>query len=559
MTRADRLTRRLGAAALAAMIALLASCGGGSTVATTGGVGTGGTGISSGTVTGFGSLVLDGTPYSSASPVYYTSTDQDEKTQTASTAVNLGDQLQIRLDAQGQPSQVVIDPDLVGPVANLGANGFTVNGVPVTVNANPAAGPVTYYTGLSDFSSLHNGMQVEVHGAYGQTAGGLGFIQATRIAQLPSTNPVRRLTGVVSQLDAASGRFLLGQTPVQTSASTVIRPSGVALANGQLVNVWSNTPPAADGTVLAGAVNIRTLLGVSGPVQVGGLVSQLAGARFQVAGVPVDAGATNLVSAVQAIANGEYVVVQGRSDPSTGVLIASSLRTYASHPAQVELRGTITGFVDASNFLVRGVPVDASAAHVVFAGGAASTLRNGVYVDVIGQVGGNAGNVVSASQVTVLSRAPDGGTVDYQGTVSTVDPSNRTFTLVVQDDGASQSLQVMLAPNVVFEHGTAAQLVAGASVEVEATQTASGLLAYTVSFQQVSSAAGSGEGAPSKVLETKGTLYNLSATSFQLNGLTIQINGAVVKGGTLANGVKVEVSFIQSGGQNLAQQISIDD
>ncbi|MGC9161859.1 hypothetical protein, partial [Acidithiobacillus sp.] len=68
----------------------------------------------------------------------------------------------------------------------------------------------------------------------------------------------------------------------------------------------------------------------------------------------------------------------------------------------------------------------------------------------------------------------------------------------------------------------------------------------------------SSEGSAASVLETKGTLYNLTNTSFEVNALTIQINGVTPKGGTLVNGAKVEVSFIQSGGQNLAQQISLD-
>jgi len=549
--------RNLGAAALVLLVALLASCGGGSSVATTGGVGTGGTGISTGTVTGFGSVVLDGTPYNSASPVYYAGTDQDEKAQTASTAVNLGDQLEIRLDAQGHPSKVVIDPDLMGPVANLGASSFTVNGVLVTVNNNAAAGPVTYYTGLNDFSSLQNGMQVEVHGSYGQSASGQGYIQATRIEQLPSSNPVTRLTGVVSNLDAASGSFQIGTTLVQTRPSTVVTPSGMALANGEVVNVWSNTPSAANGAIAAGAVNIHTLRGVSGPAQVGGLVSQLSGSRFQVCGIQVDASAAGLANTVQGLTNGAYVVVQGQSDASTGVLTATSLRTAASSPTQVELRGTITGYVSPSNFLVRGVPVDASAANVMFSGGTAASLRNGVFVDVIGQVGSGNGNLVTASRVSLLSHAPDGGTVDYQGTVSAVNPASGVFSLTVQDDGVTQTVQVTLAPNVVFSNGSASQLINGASVEIEATQTASGLLAYSVSFQGVTAPSGSSDGS-SSVLETKGTLYNLTATSFEVNALTIQINGVTPKDGTLVNGAKVEVSFIQSGGQNLAQQISLD-
>jgi len=550
--------RSLGSAALALLVALLASCGGGSTVATTGGVGTGGTGISTGTVTGFGSVVLDGTAYNSASPVYYAGTDQDVEAQTASTAVNLGDQLEIRLDAQGQPSKVVIDPDLIGAVTSLGVGSFTVNGVLVTVNSNAAAGPVTYYSGLNDFSSLQLGMQVEVHGAYGQTTSGQGFIQATRIAQLPGSNPVTRLTGVVSHLDAAGGSFQIGTTLVQTSASTVVTPSGVQLANGQLVNVWSNTPPAANGAIAAGAVSVRTLRGVSGPAQVGGLVAQLSGSRFQVGGIPVDASAASLASTVQGLTNGAYVVVQGQSDASTGILTATTVRSYADQPAQVELRGTITGYVSASNFLVRGVPVDASAANVAFSGGTAASLRNGVYVDVVGQVANGNGNLVTASSVNLLSRAPDGGTVDYQGTVGAVNLAGGTFTLTAQDDGATQTLQVTLAPNAVFSNGTAAQLISGASVEIEATQTANGLLAYSVSFQGVTGASSSSEGSAASVLETKGTLYNLTNTSFEVNALTIQINGVTPKGGTLVNGAKVEVSFIQSGGQNLAQQISLD-
>ncbi|MGC8508420.1 MAG: DUF5666 domain-containing protein [Thiomonas sp.] len=550
--------RSLGAAALALLVALLASCGGGSTVATTGGVGTGGTGISTGTVTGFGSVVLDGTAYNSASPVYYAGTDQDVEAQTASTAVNLGDQLEIRLDAQGHPSKVVIDPDLIGAVTSLGANSFTVNGVLVMVNSNAAAGPVTYYSGLNDFSSLQLGMQVEVHGAYGQTASGQGYLQATRIAQLPGSNPVTRLTGVVSHLDAAGGSFQIGTTLVQTSASTVVTPSGMQLANGQLVNVWSNTPPAANGAIAAGAVSVRTLRGVSGPAQVGGLVAQLSGSRFQVGGIPVDASAASLASTVQGLTNGAYVVVQGQSDATTGILTATTVRSYADQPAQVELRGTITGYVSASNFLVRGVPVDASAANVVFSGGTAASLRNGVYVDVVGQVANGNGNLVTASSVNLLSRAPDGGTVDYQGTVGAVNLPGGTFTLTAQDDGATQTLQVTLAPNAVFSNGTAAQLISGASVEIEATQTANGLLAYSVSFQGVTGASSSSEGSAASVLETKGTLYNLTNTSFEVNALTIQINGVTPKGGTLVNGAKVEVSFIQSGGQNLAQQISLD-
>ena len=543
----------LGLAALLSV--LLTSCGGGSTVASSGGVGTGGTGLSFGTVTGFGSVVLDGTPYNSAAPQYFASSDLGDATPAAATAVQLGNQLRIALNAQGTPSMVLIEPELMGPVANLTPAGFSVNGVAVQVNTNPAAGPVTYYSGLTDYAGLSTGMPVEVHGAWGVDANGQGYVQATLIEQLPATNTITCLTGVVSRWQAASGTFQIGSTTVQLGAATSITPAGQSLADGQLVHLWSPGPPSASGTLLAGVVRIRTLQGVGGPVQLGGLVSQLSGTRLQVAGVTVDAGAPALAAAVQGLALGEYVVVQGQADGATGVLTASSVRAYATRPAEVELRGTITGFVSPGNFLVRGVPVDASGAGVVFSAGGAASLGNGVFVDILGQIGGGSANVVTASSVTVLAHAPDGGTVDYQGTVSALNTASGTFTLTWQQEGVTNTAQVTLAPNVAFSNGAAAQLVNGASVEIEATSSPSAaLLAYSVAFQSV----GSGDGTSASTRQTQGVVYNLTSTSLQLNALTIQINGVVPKGGTLANGLSVEVSFTPSGNQNLANAISID-
>lgn len=550
--------------AICALLSLaLASCGGGGTFAS-GGVGTGGTGISSGTVTGFGSVVVDGTAYSSATPQYFNGNDQEDAALAPSTAVQLGDQLRVQLDAQGNPSTVIIEPDLIGAVAGLNnrpaasANGFTVNGVGVRVNNNPAAGPVTYYSGLAGYGDLSSGMQVEVHGAYGIDAGG-AYIQATLIEQLPSSNPVTRITGVVSNLDSTADTFQIGNTSVQFSASTALVPSGASLANGQLVNVWSNVSANANGAIVAGAIRIRTLQGLSGSAQIGGLVSMLAGNHFQVSGVPIDASAPSLASALLALADGEYVVVQGQVDPTTGVVKASSIRPYSVQPAQVELRGTITAYVSPSNFLVRGVPVNASPASFAPSGTTTASLGNGVFVDIVGSIGSGTGNVVTASAVTVLSAPPDGGTVDYQGTVSNLDAAHGTFTLTWQHEGGiPASSSVTLAPNVVYSNGTASQLTNGANVEIEATNTAGGLLAYSVSFRNTGQSSGSG------TTETSGVVYNYSYNtssstgSFQINGLTITIPSNVPPPPGFGNGVKAEVSFTTSNGKNVAQRIGID-
>ena len=96
---------------------LLISCGGGTTDLS--GVGTGGTGITSGTVTGFGSILIDGDLYGSATGDYLEGDDDDEASLVSALSVDLGEQLQIQLDDQGNPTSVLIEPALIGTVSTV--------------------------------------------------------------------------------------------------------------------------------------------------------------------------------------------------------------------------------------------------------------------------------------------------------------------------------------------------------------------------------------------------------------------------------------------------------
>ena len=543
-----RWLRRFGCGVAAALT--LASCGGGGGALASigGGVGSGGTGISYGTVTGFGSIVLDGQAYSSATPTYFEDGVQGSGTQQAATAVELGDRLSVSTDANGNPTTVVIEPELIGTVGTVSSTGFTVNGVNVTVNAGSASAPTTYYAGLGGLSGVNAGMQVEVHGAFGLDSNDQPYVQATLVQQLPATNQAVRITGLVSQLQPGASSFVVDGITVNGAASTSLAPSGVALANGQLVNVWSASPIASN-TISAGAIRIRTLRCQSGQARIGGLVAQLQGSGFSVSGIPVDGSA--VAASVAALQSGEYVVVQGSVDAASGVVHAASISGYAN---TVELKGTITGYVSASNFLVRGVPVDASAATVTFSG-SASSLGNGVFVDVTGTIAGQP-NAVQASRVSVIGSAPDGGTVDFRGTVSNV--SGQSFTLSYSEDGTTTSVPVTLAGNVQYSNGAASPLADGATVEVEGTIGSGGLSAYSISL--VASTSGSSGTSSSGSYETSGLVYGYdsSAATFVVNGLTITLNGVTVSGGTLQDGVKVDVNFTRSGTANLAQSISIE-
>lgn len=524
MKTIDFLRRRV---ALLATSLFLASCGGGLALFA-GGVGTGGTGI--GIVTGFGSLVVDGNLYSSATAEYWQGNEQEESAQVSSLSVALGQQVQMEIDDQGNPVTVQVEPALIGRASEISANSLKVNGVTVRVNGDASAGPVTYYAALTGQADLSDGMKVEVHGLYGSDAGG-PYILATRIAQLPATATATRVTGVVTQLDPATGSFQIGGLAVHFDATTTRLPTGATLANGELVNVWSPAEPSG-GQLNASVIRVRSLQGMTGKTVISGLVTGLSGRQFWVSGILVNADDP----ALPAVAEGDYVVVTGLPDQATGKLVASDI----AHPAAavVELRGNITEYVDAGNFLVRGVAVDAASASVT--GGA---LANGAYVEVRGTVQGNA---VRATTVTVHASTPENATVEFDGIVGA--RAGDTFTLTLPDGTA---YNVTLAANVGYENGTASQLVNGVRVEVEATRTATGLLAYGIEFKNLSS--------PSEadVYETSGVAYDVTATSFAVNGLTIQINGVDATG--LVNGAKVEVHFTYSGGQYWAQEIEVDD
>ena len=547
---------RIAGALCAILVFALSACGGAGSEsglpAVAGGVGTGGTGIVFGSVTGFGSIVVDGAAYSSATPKYFSGSDQSEAVETSAASLVLGNQVQLKLDTQGNPASVVIEPALVGAVSKPGQTQFVVNGMTVRVNGSAAAGPLTYFSGLSGFSSLTADMQVAVHGAYGVDAGSQQeYVQATLIEQLPGTNSIKRLSGTVANMDVAAGTFQLGGTTVRMSASTSILPGGTALANGLWVNVWSNAALGAGGELRAGVIRVRSLSGTTGQVQLSGIVSKLSGTQFQVSGIAIDASAPALAASVRSLKSGEYVVVQGRPDARGGALLAGSIRTYAAQPARVELKGTVSNFVNQGSFLVRGVPVDATQAQLLGAASGAN-LRNGMFVEVVGSVNGN---LVSATSVSAEGKAPAGGTVNYRGSVSRFDAASGSFVLTGSLDEDATSVVVRLAPNVAYANGGAAQLSDGASVEVEATKNAGDIVAYGISFRKIAAASGSGAGAK---LEAEGLAYGVTSSSFNVNGLTIQINGVIAQGGSLVNGAKVEVEFTQSGGRNLAQEIAVD-
>lgn len=523
-------------------LGMLGSCGGGASAAT--GSTSGGLGIALGTVDGFGSVVIEQYDCDGAPPHYFN--DDSPGAAKAPSAVGLGQRLQ--LVAAGAGSVALIQPDLLGPVQAVSQadSSFTVNAVRVRVNTDPDDGPVTFYAGLRGFSGLHAGtMVVEVDGAFGIDARGRPYVQATRIEQRPASTRGARLTGRVSELDASRSSFMLGSVRVRLNGATQLYPVGSTLRDGQTVNVWSPRP-LADGMLSAGVVRVRSLLGAAGSARLGGLLQVPAAGDDRVAGiavVPADAAAR---AQLQALPSGRYVVVQGRVDPTSSHVVANSVRAYAGSAAPISLRGNITGYVDPAHFLVRGVPVDASRAS--FDG----VLGDGAFVQLRASIDPAAPWMVLASTLRVLAGAPDGATVDLQGTVSQYDSALGSFVLSWSDAGVTMASMVALAPNAVFGNGSVSRLADGSQVEIEARQTPQGLRADSLMFRAPA--------ASTSALRTEGIVHDLVGDSFRINGLLIRLGHVTAQGGALVDGAHADVQFVidPRTGRKLARDITID-
>ena len=200
---------------------LVASCGGGVGVA--GGVGSGGSGLAEGTVSGFGSVLVDGVAYGDAQALV------QREGESGVAEVKLGQRVRIT-HSQGQASTILILPQLVGTAStDADAQGeFTLLGQRVRIvsatNANLAS---TVFDGLSQ---VRAGDALEVHGLWSRE-GGQWLLLASRIDKLLSppttlllTAPVRSRSADRLWLDDAQGNELhAAELPASVQVGSLVR------------------------------------------------------------------------------------------------------------------------------------------------------------------------------------------------------------------------------------------------------------------------------------------------------------------------------------------------
>src|SRR5512140_629002 len=119
------------------VVLALAGCGGGMQA----GVGSGGSGaplaVGVGTVTGFGSVIVNGTRYDESGAEVLVDERPDRPTPATVAAIRLG--MHVELQHRNLVvSTAMTSAELVGPVGSVTATGFVALGQTVEVNADPA-------------------------------------------------------------------------------------------------------------------------------------------------------------------------------------------------------------------------------------------------------------------------------------------------------------------------------------------------------------------------------------------------------------------------------------
>lgn len=513
----ERIRRLVGGCGLIAMLVwLLAGCGGGSSSSS---VTTASHMTVNGTVSGFGSVIIDGVEYDDSNATV--SIGSNPAAPSAATLADL--KLGMRVQAQvtdGKLSDVVVQATLVGAVSavDVAGSSFMVNSQRVKVGASGAT--PTVFDGLGGLSDLVVADLVEVHGTLDSDKS----IVATRVERKPKTLSAAgvRAEGVLSSLDVGGKTFKINDLTVSYASASVL-PSGTALANGQFVRAFAASAPSG-GVFDASVVSVVSLLGPDGSAAgIGGRITSFNSVSdFVVSDVKVDASAATIDNGSAAdLALGVAVGAEGTVN--NGTLKASKLRIFkVPSDAHASLAGLVTDFVSASSFKVRGTVVDASGAS--FSGGTVADLGNGANVIVQGAA---SGDVFKASQVTFM-KMPSGA-VKLRGEVRDYDSSAPTFHLL--------GMSAKLAGDVTYVNGSASDLANGKRVEVTGTVGSDGVVTVT-KLEFLSDAA-------SPVTVIGGRISDVTAGDFKLSGITVQFTSStVIVGGTatdLVNGTLVLV------------------
>ena len=394
-------TRREGLLALIGGVATLSGCGGGGSAAGTASVGSGGTGsFSSGAITGFGSIIVNGVRFDDSQARI---TDDDGVVHNSGD-LKLGMVVSIvgsgittaATGSSASATSITFSSELRGPIDSIAGQTLVVLGQTVRVTAST----VFESEIAGGLAGLSVGQIVEVHGFVDPAT---NQVLATRIER-EATAASFKLQGQVQALNTSAKTFALGTLTI-SYAGIAAAAVPANLANGLLVQVTLALSPA---TGTRTALSVRTVarqVEDHDEAELEGTVTAFTStASFSVNGVAVDASKATFPNGSAGLKLGARVEVKGST--TNGVLVATQVKVENETEVEnqeFELHGSVSNLnTTAKTFVVRGVTVS-FAGTVRFDNGDASKLAVVNGTSAIVEVRGTnnaATNSVTATRIT---------------------------------------------------------------------------------------------------------------------------------------------------------------
>ncbi len=524
-----------------AIVGALAACGGsaGGPAAVSQPQGT--ATVVSGTITGFGSVVIDGVEYPEGQVAVARDVDGRSEAATTMASVKVGQQVEASLDEQGRVVKLLVRATARGPVESIDSTGssFKVAGQTVVVVASGDG--ATMFEGVAGLAALTVGTWVEVHG----TLDASGNIVATRVEVEAAGGEIKlRVAGLVKDLSDTAKTFKLGDVTVEFGGAS-IKPDGSAITNDVLVFVYSDQLPVSN-TITAKVVRLAKKPSAEARTfHIGGPVADASadGRTFRVNGIRIDASSAELKGGQRPVwtdvQNMKLARVEGSFGADAAGPLLKATRVWlvpASEQRRVLLIGQITDVASPTNFKVRGTPVDAATATVK--NGVKADLKEGAFVEVKGRIDGD---TVKADEITMRT-PPKDLTFRLFGTVSQFNATDKTFKLL--------GIPMQLAAAASFTGGTLADFGDGDVVNVKGSFNGAQFVVTEVQFKS---------SATLPLVHLEGIASAVSSTSMTVSGAAIKITATTqIADGPLANGQHVEVTAQWLAGELVALKIEID-
>lgn len=339
---------------LAGVAVLVAACGGGggggggsSNGGGTGGIDRGGIITASGTITGFGSVHVNGVRYVTTGATFVV---DDNPGSESDLRVGQVVRVEGRIETDGingTATRIVFDDEVEGPVASIdrAASRLVVLGRTVVVSAQTSFDDEIVPRSLDGVAV---GDRIEVSGRVAAD----GVVEATRIEK-KAAQAGFEVKGAVASLDAAARRFTLGTQVVSYAAAQLDGFGSGQPANGDRVEAFGSVDGA--GIFVASRVEKESGGAAGNADEQGdyeGLITSFVSATdFAVAGQRVTTTASTVYEGGTAagLALDVAVEVEGRFN-SSGVIVATKVQFRRN--ADTEFAGQVESVDAAGNRLV---------------------------------------------------------------------------------------------------------------------------------------------------------------------------------------------------------------